>query len=343
MSSVSGLTELDLATLYRNAANWPLAGKALLGLVVACLCVGLGNTFYLSPSREQLHQQQAREVALQQEVASKAGIAANLEDNALQLHSLRGSFARLLQQLPLDTEVPGLLEDITRLGAANGLVFEEVRLLDEQDRPLYVELPLQIGVIGAYHDLAAFISAMAGLSRIVTVHDFTIKPVGPHAGAPIRLNLLARTYRYNDQDGTGLQVSEADLNQPSMPAENLAQRFVYDSASLRDPFQPPFRQVERAAGRPACAPDIGRPRGHLEGFAIEQLEMVGTLSRGAQTFALLRGASAVHRLAVGDYLGPDHGRVTAIHDSHIELVELFPDGEDAWLERSRTLALNVHS
>lgn len=244
MSSASGfssLTELDLATLFRNAANWPLPGKAALGLAVACLWLGLGDTFYLSPSREQLHRQQTREVVLQQEVVRKAEIATNLEDNARQLQSLRGSFARLLQQLPLDTEVPALLEDITRLGTANGLVFEEIRLLDEQDRSLYIELPLQIGVIGAYHDLATFISAMAGLSRIVTVHDFTINPVGPHAGAPIRLNLLAKTYRYNDQDGTGLQVSEADLNQPSTPAENRAQRFVYDSVTLRDPFQPPFR------------------------------------------------------------------------------------------------------
>ena len=99
----------------------------------------------------------------------------------LSLHAalpIWGSFARLLQQLPLDTEVPALLEDITRLGTANGLVFEEIRLLDEQDRSLYIELPLQIGVIGAYHDLATFISAMAGLSRIVTVHDFTINQIG---------------------------------------------------------------------------------------------------------------------------------------------------------------------
>ena len=71
--------------------------------------------------------------------------------------------------------------------------------------------------------------------------------------------------------------------------------------------------------------------------------MVGTLSLGTQTYALLRGASSIHRLAVGDYLGPDHGRITAIHDSHVELAELFPDGQGAWLERSQTLSLNVNS
>jgi type IV pilus assembly protein PilO len=127
-----------------------------------------------------------------------------------------------------------------------------------------------------------------------------------------------------------------------VPQTVSRQRFIYDSASLRDPFQPPSRQVGRATGRSALRPDLERLRGFLEGFAIEQFEMVGTLSRGNQNFALLRGADAVHRLAVGDYVGQDHGQVTAIHDSHIELVELFPDGEGAWLERLRTLALNVN-
>ncbi|MFC6300617.1 pilus assembly protein PilP [Pseudomonas sp. CCM 7893] len=152
--------------------------------------------------------------------------------------------------------------------------------------------------------------------------------------------------------GGDVQALEAQLREirqrPVAPIEVVPQpvsrqRFVYDPASLRDPFRPPSLQVERATGRSALGPDPGRLRGFLEGFAIEQFEMVGTLSRGGQTFALLRGATAVHRLAVGDYLGSDHGQVTAIHDSHIELVELFPDGEGAWLERSRTLALNVHS
>lgn len=152
--------------------------------------------------------------------------------------------------------------------------------------------------------------------------------------------------------GGDVQALEAQLREirqrPAAPIEVVPQpvsrqRFVYNPTSLRDPFRPPSLQVERATGRPALGPDPGRLRGFLEGFAIEQFEMVGTLSRGGQTFALLRGATAVHRLAVGDYLGSDHGQVTAIHDSHIELVELFPDGEGVWLERSRTLALNVHS
>ena len=120
-------------------------------------------------------------------------------------------------------------------------------------------------------------------------------------------------------------------------------RFVSSSPPLRDPFQPPDQPASRPTGKPGAAPNLDRPRQFLEGFAVDQFQMVGTLSLGAQRFALLRGAAGVHRLAVGDYLGTDHGRVVAIHEGQLELVELFPDGEGAWLERPRTLVLNVNS
>ena len=120
-------------------------------------------------------------------------------------------------------------------------------------------------------------------------------------------------------------------------------RFVASAPPLRDPFQPPDQPASRPTGKPGSAPDLDRPRQYLEGFAVDQFRMVGTLSLGAQTFALLRGTAGVHRLAVGDYLGGDHGRVVAIHEGQLELVEIFPDGEGAWLERPRTLVLNVNS
>ena len=127
------------------------------------------------------------------------------------------------------------------------------------------------------------------------------------------------------------------------PATLAGLRFVSSPTPLRDPFQPPDQTASRPTGKPGPAPDLDRPRQFLEGFAVDQFQMVGTLSLGAQTFALLRGASGVHRLAVGDYLGADHGRVVKIHEGQLELVELFPDGEGAWLERPRTLVLNVNS
>ncbi|QLG90890.1 type 4a pilus biogenesis protein PilO [Pseudomonas yamanorum] len=198
-ASLPRLAELEFATLYRNAPGWSLSRKALLGFGLLCLLLVLADVFYLSTSREKLRLQEVQEAILLQDFSLKSAQAANLEAYTLQLQTLQEAFAKLLQQLPTDTEVPGLLEDITRLGMANGLVFEEIRLLDERVQPLYIELPLQIGVTGAYHDLATFISALAGLPRVVTLHDLAIRPANPQAGPLLRLELLAKTYRYNEQ------------------------------------------------------------------------------------------------------------------------------------------------
>ena len=104
-----------------------------------------------------------------------------------------------MRQLPGDTEVPGLLEDITRAGLGSGLAFEEIKLLPEVAQPFYIELPIQITVTGGYHELATFVSGVAGLPRIVTLHDFALAPASPQGGPKLRLSILAKTYRYNDK------------------------------------------------------------------------------------------------------------------------------------------------
>lgn len=112
---------------------------------------------------------------------------------------MEASFEALLRQLPSDTEVPGLLEDITSAGLNSGLEFEEIKLLPEVTQPFYIELPIQIKVFGSYHDLATFVSAVAGMPRIVTSHDFAIKPVAAGNSSKLAMNILVKTYRYNDQ------------------------------------------------------------------------------------------------------------------------------------------------
>lgn len=107
-----------------------------------------------------------------------------------------------MRQLPSDTEVPGLLEDITRTGLGSGLEFEEIKLEPEVIQQFYIELPIQIAVVGGYHDLATFVSGVASLPRIVTLHDFEIKSVegeGVVGSSKLRMTILAKTYRYNDE------------------------------------------------------------------------------------------------------------------------------------------------
>ncbi|KRP64636.1 pilus assembly protein PilP [Pseudomonas orientalis] len=321
------LSGLDFSALSYNAAKWPWPARVLLGCALGGLVLLVGEVSYLGASRERLHGLEAREQALREQIEEKAGVAADLEAYTERVRVMEDAVADLQGQLPGDAAVPALLEDIARLAVAKGVWVEGIAVLDEAPQPFHVEQPLKIDVTGPYHDLAAFVSALGGLQRIVTVHDLALRP----EGTLLRLDLLAKTYRRASQ--------EAGVSQAVIPAP----RFVYNSASLRDPFQLTALQPQHRPGRPALAPDLTRPRGLLEGIAIDQFDMVGTLSGGGRSFALLRAGSTVHRLAVGDYLGPDHGQVTSIQDRYVELVERFPDEQGLWLERPRILVLNVNS
>ena len=318
------LPRLNFSTLSHNAAKWPLPGKALLGCALAGFVWVVGDSVLLSPSRERLHALEVQGAALQQQLSEKTSLSARVEARVRQFELAQAKAAQLSLQLADEGQVPGLLEDLSRLAIANGLAVASVTVLEERPQPFFVEQPLQVAVSGAFHDMAAFVKALGQLSRMVTVHDVSLRT----DGAALRLDLLAKIYRNAAQGADNVGSTD---------------RLVDASAALRDPFRPPALQSGPVIGRPASAPDFSRERSVLESMAVDQFEMVGTLSRGVQNFALLRAASNVHRLAVGDYLGPNHGRITAIHDNRVELAELFPDEQGAWLERSRTLVLNVNS
>lgn len=186
------LRELELSSL----GSWPTPLKTLAAALLLLVVLATGYGLYLSPHLRQLQQGRHEETRLRQQFAIKARQVANLELYREQLASLRNSFEQLLRQLPSDSEVPGLLEDISRLGLGSGLAFEAIKLQPEVPRPFYVELPIQITVTGGYHDLATFVSGVAGLPRIVTLHDFQLRPLESGDPARLRLSIGARTYRY---------------------------------------------------------------------------------------------------------------------------------------------------
>ncbi|BCA31229.1 type IV pilus assembly protein PilO [Pseudomonas sp. SLBN-26] len=201
--SLESLRKIDLNDLdLNNVGSWPSAVKVIACILVMAAILALGYNFHLKDLEVQLDQQRAEEESLKQQFTTKAFQAANLEAYKDQMKEMETSFGALLRQLPSDTEVPGLLEDITRTGLGSGLEFEEIKLQPEVVQQFYIELPIQISVVGSYHDLATFVSGVASLPRIVTLHDFSIAPLSPESTSKLRMSILAKTYRYNDK---GLQ------------------------------------------------------------------------------------------------------------------------------------------
>lgn len=189
------LNELDL----NNLGSWPAPVRFIAGLLLLIAVLALGYNFHLKDLQSELERQQAEEVTLKEQFSSKAFQAANLEAYKEQMKEMEVSFGELLRQLPSDTEVPGLLEDITRTGLGSGLEFEEIKLLPEVTQQFYIELPIQIKVTGGYHDLATFVSGVASLPRIVTLHDFQLAPVSADNSSRLSMQIMAKTYRYNDK------------------------------------------------------------------------------------------------------------------------------------------------
>ncbi|UVM05470.1 type 4a pilus biogenesis protein PilO [Pseudomonas laurylsulfatiphila] len=194
-----GLRKIDFNDLDTgNMGAWPPVIKCLVAGLLMLVVLVLGYNFSTRDLESQLDLKREEESTLKEQFAGKARMAANLDLYTQQLKELENAFGVLLRQLPGDTEVPGLLEDITRTGLGSGLEFEEIKLLPEVAQPFYVELPIQITVTGGYHDLATFVSGVAGLPRIVTLHDFDLAPVSPQGAPKLRLSILAKTYRYSE-------------------------------------------------------------------------------------------------------------------------------------------------
>lgn len=199
-NSLASLKDFDVNELdFNNAGEWPLPVQVIVGLIVAALVLGGVYWFDIKDRYMQLESIQAKETQLKQQYESKAFQVANLPAYKLQMVEMEESFGALLKQLPTDTEVPGLLEDISATGTGTGLEIQSITLRPEVSREFYVELPLEVKVRGGYHELATFVSGVAGLPRIVTLHDFSISS-GKGVGA-LDMTIEAKTYRYSGHGG----------------------------------------------------------------------------------------------------------------------------------------------
>lgn len=196
-TSVNELKTFDWNNLNdpESIGVWPGPVRLLLVVLLFSACLGAGYWFHIKNLQAELARVEAAEAGLRSDLESKAVLAANLEAYRAQMVEMEERFGALLGQLPSQTEVPGLLEDITFTGLGSGLEFSTIQLQSEIAREFYIELPITISVTGGYHDFGSFVSGVASLSRIVTLHDFTISS-GENRDE-LSMQITARTYRYN--------------------------------------------------------------------------------------------------------------------------------------------------
>ncbi len=178
-----------------SAGTWPVGVKAIVYVLVFAALLGAGIYFLIMDKHTAVEREISKERDLKQEFESKAFQVANLDALRQQMRDVEGRFAELLRQLPTDKEVPGLLEDITAIGKNAGLAIDSIALQAERKDKFYVELPINIQVRGTYHQMGEFVSGVAAIKRIVTLHDYAIRPGDNNM---LSMTISAKTYRYDD-------------------------------------------------------------------------------------------------------------------------------------------------
>lgn len=196
MNLVEELNSLDV----NDVGRWPLAFRAAVIAIVFAVVVGLGiYWFIIEDKAPRLQRAEAEEVDLRSTFESKQRKAANLEDYKAQYKQMVQSFGTMLRQLPGETEIPSLIVDISQTGLAAGLQERLFQPLPEITKDFYAEKPIRIRLTGSYHEIANFVSGVAALPRIVTLHDINIAPVAADSYDELSMDVLAKTYRYLEE------------------------------------------------------------------------------------------------------------------------------------------------
>ena len=179
-----------------NIGEWPIVAKIFFGLMAFGIIFSLGYQFDLKTQSSSLNRHKELETTLKQEFEQKQRKASNLPSLITQLEDIKETFGDLLKRLPDRAEVAELLVDISQQGLATGLEFELFKPGQEKENEFYVELPIEIRVIGNYHEFGEFVSGISSLPRIVTTHNVKILPT---TEGLLAMQTIAKTYRYIEE------------------------------------------------------------------------------------------------------------------------------------------------
>ncbi len=197
MNIVEELQSLDV----NDVGRWPLVFRAALIVLMFSVVTGLGIYWTIVQDKApQLSRAQEDEETLRVTFENKQRKAANYDAYKRQLSQIEQSFGTMLRQLPGETEIPSLIVDISQTGLAAGLQEKLFQPQSEIPKDFYAEKPIKIRLSGGYHEMANFVSGIAALPRIVTLHDISITPEAQDSFDRLSLEVTAKTYRYLDEE-----------------------------------------------------------------------------------------------------------------------------------------------
>ena len=200
MSLVDELRSLDT----NDPGRWPLPIRIGAVAIVFAAAVAIGVYMLVIKSEMPLLERaQLEERDLRTRFETQQKKAANFDAYRAQLAEIERDFGAMLRQLPGKTEVPSLLVDISQTGLGAGLEEQTFTPMGEIQKDFYAELPIKLRYTGSYHELGNFVSGIAALPRIVTLHDISIKPVSGSNPDELTLDVTAKTYRYLDEEASG--------------------------------------------------------------------------------------------------------------------------------------------
>lgn len=207
---LSDFNNIDL----KNAGNLPVPMKVVLLSMLAVVLLVLGYMFLLNPNLKELRTEKEKEQGLRDEYLAKKIQAIKMKSYEQQVEEIQRTFGTLLKQLPDRSEMDGLLTDINQAGLSQGLSFEAFVPQPEVYAEFYAEKPINIKVLGHYHQLGAFVTEVAKLSRIVTLHDLQVQLMSreekkQHSDVLV-MEATAKTYRYLDAEEVAARKAEQE-------------------------------------------------------------------------------------------------------------------------------------
>ena len=229
----------DLRNLDRNnVGGWPKSVKTFFAIIIFIVIVAGGWYVWIRGQQEDLERQQTKEETLKKEFATKQGKVVNLVAYRKQLEDMKEMLRTMLRQLPSKTEMPDLLVDISQTALAAGIVVDLFQPGGEIVKEFYAEKPIQLKMLGTYHQFGTFISGVASLPRVVilTMHDVSLKPAAKAAPGPggaasqalagggqLLLEGTVKTYRYvDDEESAAAQAAAKPAKKGAAPAKKPA-------------------------------------------------------------------------------------------------------------------------